>query len=64
MQGFSNSVLVLCDLCDKRQQDLTNPEKKEKILHALTGLKRAMPLLNSSMQSYVKYTANVQTKVC
>ncbi|XP_054766366.2 uncharacterized protein LOC129273364 [Lytechinus pictus] len=61
-KDFAESVLILCDLCDKRQQDLNDPEKKERIVTALSGLKRVLPLLNSSMQSYVKYPANVQAK--
>ena len=45
IQDYSESVLLLCDMCDKRQQDLNDPEKKERILSALSGLKRAIPIL-------------------
>ncbi|XP_071480577.1 uncharacterized protein [Diadema antillarum] len=61
-KDFSESVLLLCDLCDKRQQDLNDPGRKEKIILALASLRRTVPLLNSSMQAFVKYPTNVQTK--
>ncbi|XP_072026985.1 uncharacterized protein [Amphiura filiformis] len=61
-KGFSESVMLLSSLCDRRQQDLTQKQKKEQILSALTTLKKAVPSLSSAMQMYVKYPHNAQAK--
>ena len=55
--------MLLSSLCDRRQQDLTQKEKKEQIIGALATLKKSVPSLSSAMQMYVKYPDNAQAKV-
>ena len=55
--------MLLSSLCDRRQQDLTQKQKKEQILSALSTLKKSVPSLSTSMQMYVKYPDNTQAKV-
>ncbi|XP_022101573.1 catenin alpha-3-like [Acanthaster planci] len=61
-KAFTESVMTLSSLCDQRQQDLTQPETKERILVAMDTLRKAVPTLSTAMQTHVKYHSNAQAK--
>ncbi|XP_038071064.1 uncharacterized protein LOC119739970 [Patiria miniata] len=61
-KAFTESVMTLSGLCDRRQQDLTQPQTKERILVAMDTLRKAVPTLSAAMQTYVKYHGSTQAK--
>ena len=44
-------------------QQLVNPRLRERIVTALTNLKKFVPMLSDSMQRFVKFPSNPQAKV-
>ncbi|XP_071947505.1 catenin alpha-2-like [Antedon mediterranea] len=61
-KGFTEAIMLLSSLCDKRQQDLTQQQPKQRLLVAMSTLKKATPMLSSIMQSFVKYPKSSQAK--
>ncbi|XP_031549305.1 catenin alpha-1-like [Actinia tenebrosa] len=61
-KGFSESLILLVSLCDKRQRELSNPSKRSRLLSAMAILKKAVGLLSSTMQSYLKNPTDGQAK--
>ncbi|XP_033633445.1 uncharacterized protein LOC117294992 isoform X1 [Asterias rubens] len=61
-KAFTESVMMLSSLCDRRQQDLTQPLSKEQILVAMDSLRKSVPTLSAAMQTSVKYLNNPQAK--
>ncbi|CAH1257676.1 CTNNA1 [Branchiostoma lanceolatum] len=61
-KGFSEAVMLLANLTDKRQQELTNPRQRERTITAMMALKKSVPMLSTAMQTYVKYPDNPQAK--
>ncbi|XP_078587660.1 vinculin-like [Branchiostoma floridae x Branchiostoma japonicum] len=61
-KGFSEAVMLLANLTDKRQQELTNPRQRERTITAMMALKKSVPMLSTAMQTYVKYPNNPQAK--
>ncbi|XP_033125020.1 uncharacterized protein LOC117123272 isoform X2 [Anneissia japonica] len=61
-KGFTEAVMLLSSLCDKRQQDLTQQQPKQRLLVAMATLKKATPMLSSTMQTFVKYSKSTQAK--
>ena len=55
--------MVLTNLVDKRQRDLTNPRQSEHILSALATMKKSVPMLSTALQTYVKYQQNTTAEV-
>ena len=45
-------------------QELSNPCQRDRLLSAMMILKKSIGLLSTSMQTYLKNPANLQTKVC
>ena len=46
--------MLLLSLADKRQKELTDPEKKGNVHSALNRLKITLPLFSEAMKKYVK----------
>ena len=63
LQGFTESVMLLCGLADRRQHQLTHPQQRERIIAAMTTLRKSVPMLSSALQTYAKYPNNAQAKV-
>lgn len=61
-KGFAESLMLLASLCNKRQQELSNPRQRDRLLSAMMILKKSIGLLSTSMQAYLKNPANLQTK--
>ncbi|CAH1782849.1 unnamed protein product [Owenia fusiformis] len=59
-KGFTEAVMVLTKLADKRQRDLLHPRQRERLIMSMTVLKKSIPLLSNALQSYVKYPNNQQ----
>jgi hypothetical protein len=55
--------MLVSGLVDTRQQELTNPRQRERLLIAMTLLRKSGPMLCSSMQTCVKYPQNPQSLV-
>ena len=55
--------MVLTKLTDKRQKELTHPRQRERIITSMTLLKKSVPMLSTSLQTYVKYIGNPQAQV-
>ena len=62
-QSFTDELTELVSLLDKRQNNLIDPHQREHIIVAMTTLKKCVPMLNSSMQTFVKYPKNPQVLV-
>ncbi|XP_077992184.1 catenin alpha-like [Glandiceps talaboti] len=61
-KGFTEALMLLSNLTDKRQKELTNPKQREYVLSAMTALKKSAPMLSTAMQTYVKFPNNPQSK--
>ncbi|XP_006816421.1 uncharacterized protein LOC100368833 [Saccoglossus kowalevskii] len=61
-KGFSESLMLVSNLTDRRQRELTNPKQRERVLSAMAMLKKSAPMLSTSMQTFVKYPNNTQSK--
>ncbi|XP_013384611.1 catenin alpha-1 isoform X2 [Lingula anatina] len=59
-KGFSESLMILTKLVEQRQKELTNPRQRERLISSMTVLKKAVPMLSTAMQTYVKYQTNNQ----
>ncbi len=56
-------MLLLANLANRRQLELTNPQQREHILVGLTTLKKSIHMLKTAMTTFVKYPDNPQAKV-
>ena len=63
MQGFTEAVMLLTNLIDKRQLELSDVRQRESLLLGLSTLKKCVPMINTSLQTFVKYPQNPQAKV-
>jgi len=63
-QSFTESLMALASFCNKRQQELSNPHQRDRLVSVMWVLKNSIGLLAKSMQAYLKNPANLQTKVC
>ncbi|XP_070540271.1 uncharacterized protein [Ptychodera flava] len=61
-KGFTEALLLLSNLTDKRQKELTNAKQRESVLSAMITLKKSAPMLSTAVQTYVKYPDSPQTK--
>lgn len=61
-QSFTESLMVLASLCNKRQQELSNPLQRDRLVSVMLVLKNSIGLLAASMQAYLKNQTNLQTK--
>jgi hypothetical protein len=61
-KNFSDCVVELAHLANNRQQQLVNPRLRERIVTAITNLKKFVPMLSDSMQRFVKFPTNPQAK--
>ncbi|KAK2171973.1 hypothetical protein NP493_1009g01008 [Ridgeia piscesae] len=59
-KSFTDELAELVSLLDKRQNNLIDPHQREHIIVAMTTLKKCVPMLKSSMQTFVKYPKNPQ----
>ncbi|XP_064630098.1 uncharacterized protein LOC135488988 isoform X2 [Lineus longissimus] len=59
-KGFTEALMLLSSLVETRQQELTNPRQRERLLIGMTLLRKSGPMLCSSMQTCVKYQQNPQ----
>ena len=55
--------MLLAALVDRRQLELSHPLQRERLIVAMTTLKKLMPILSTSMQTYCKYPNNEQAMV-
>ena len=55
--------MLLTNLLDKRQAELTHPGQRESLITLMTTLRKSGPMLSSALQTYVKYPDNPQAKV-
>lgn len=62
-QGLSEAMTLLLSLADKRQRDLTDHNRKERVLSALTRLKVSLTPLSEAMKKYVRNPTDVPTQV-
>lgn len=56
-------MAMLLSLADKRQKDLTNMQRKERILAALTNLKISLPPFCEVMKKFVRDPNDAGTQV-
>ena len=63
LQSFTETLAQLISLLDKRQHNLIDSHQREHIIVAMTTLKKCVPMLKSSMQTFVKYPKNPQVLV-
>ena len=63
LQSFTEALMLLTSLTDKRQLDVASPRQRERIVVAVTMLRKCVPMLSSALQTYVKYPHNVQANV-
>lgn len=61
-KSFTESLMLLATLCNKRQQELSNPRQRDRLLSAMMILKKSIGLLSTSMQAFLKNPTNQQTK--
>lgn len=61
-KGFTESLMLLASLCNKRQKELSNPRQRDRLLSAMMTLKKSIGLLSTSMQTYLNNPANLQAK--
>ncbi|XP_048584760.1 uncharacterized protein LOC116618752 isoform X2 [Nematostella vectensis] len=61
-KAFTESLMLLASLCDKRQRELSNTWQRDRILSAMAILKKSVGLLSSTMQVYLRQPANHQAK--
>lgn len=61
-KAFTESLMLLAGMCNKRQQELTNPRHRDRLLSAMMVLKKSVGLLSAAMQTYLTNTANLQAK--
>ena len=55
--------MLLAALVDRRQAELSHPLQRERLIVAMTTLKKSMPMLSTSMQTFCKYPNNEQALV-
>ena len=55
--------MLLAALVDRRQAELSHPLQRERLIVSMTTLKKSMPLLSTSMQTFCKYPNNEQALV-
>ena len=56
-------MLLLANLANRRQLELTNAQQREHILVGLTTLKKCIHMLKTAMTTFDKYPDNPQAKV-
>lgn len=61
-KSYTESLMLLASLCNKRQQELSNPRQRDRLLSAMMVLKKSIGLLSTSMQVYLSNPTNLQTK--
>ena len=62
-QEFTDALSIMTSLANKRQRDLTQSCQRERIITALSVLKKCLSSLSVVMQNYVKYSSNPQAEV-
>ena len=62
-QEFTDALSIMTSLANKRQRDLTQSCQRERIVTALSVLKKSMSSLSVVMQNFVKYADNPQAEV-
>ena len=55
--------MLLAGLIERRQMELAHPLQRERLIVAMTTLKKSMPLLSTALQTYCKYPSNEQAMV-
>ena len=63
IQEFTDALAIMTSLANKRQRDLTQPCQRERIVTALSVMKKCLSSLSVVMQNYVKYSDNPQAEV-
>ena len=63
IQEFTDALAIMTSLANKRQRDLTHPCQRERIVTALSVMKKCLSSLSVVMQNYVKYSDNPQAEV-
>lgn len=62
-QVFTESLMLLIKLLDKRQVELVHPKQREALINHMATLRKLVPMLTGALQTYVKYPDNTQAKV-
>lgn len=63
LQSFTDGAALLCSLAQRRQAELCQNRQRERIITALSLLKKSIPSLSVALQSYIKYPKNQQAQV-
>lgn len=63
LQMFMETMVHLTGLASRRQLELIRNRQREKVIMGLGVLKKAVPLLNTALKSYVKNPDSSQAKV-
>ncbi|XP_020892235.1 uncharacterized protein LOC110231554, partial [Exaiptasia diaphana] len=62
-RGFSESLVLLVSLCNKRQRELSNSNQRSRLLSAMAILRQAVGVLSSTMQVYFSNPSLTSAKV-
>nr|XP_022344861.1 uncharacterized protein LOC111137616 isoform X2 [Crassostrea virginica] len=62
-KSFTDGATLLCSLAQKRQSELCQNRQRERIITALSLLKKSIPSLSVALQSYIKYPKNQQAQM-
>lgn len=62
-QSFTESMMLLTSLTEKRQNDIANPRQRDRIVSSLLTMRKCVPMLSSALQTYVKFPHNNQAEV-
>lgn len=62
-KSFTDGAALLCSLAQRRQAELCQNRQRERIITALSLLKKSIPSLSVALQSYIKYPKNQQAQM-
>ncbi|XP_056018067.1 uncharacterized protein LOC125679563 isoform X2 [Ostrea edulis] len=62
-KSFTDGTTLLCTLAEKRQMELCQNRQREKIITALSLLKKSIPSMSVALQGYIKYPKNQQAQM-
>ena len=63
LQAFTEALMLLTSLTDKRQAEVASPRQRERMGVAMTTLRKCVPMMSTALQTFVKYPHNVQATV-
>ncbi|ELU13813.1 hypothetical protein CAPTEDRAFT_195498 [Capitella teleta] len=61
-KNFTESLMLLSSLTERRQKDIANPRQQERIMSSMAVMRKCAPMLSAALQMHVKYPHNTQAQ--